>query len=103
MDNDSPDKPAVPMPVALPSVGTPMLPAPMQESLAEIQQQRQQELQRVQQKYEHDQRQIAVAQRQWDNQRERAHMTLMAQVPKLIGAAVAGAVLAYVIPLGVDR
>lgn len=72
-------------------------------TLAEVERNRQRELQKAQAKYEHEQQQIALAQRQWRNQREQAHLNLMDQVPKVIGAAVAGAVLAYLIPLGADR
>jgi len=78
-------------------------PASGQMSPDELQRQRQVGLQAAADQYAHEQKQIAVAQRQWQNQRERAHLNLMSQLPKLIGAVVAGAALAYLLPLGDDR
>lgn len=61
------------------------------------------ELQMAAEKYDQEQRHLEVARRHWKNQRERAHLNLMAQLPKLIGAACVGVLLAYVFPLGGDR
>ncbi len=68
-----------------------------------LQHQRQAELQAAADRYAHDQKLTEVARRRWINQREQAHLNLMAQVPKIIGAVVVGAVVAYLVPMGRDR
>jgi hypothetical protein len=92
----------VPGQFPLPDPGT-LVPGAAQVSTDELQRQRQAELQAAADKYAHEQKLTDVARRRWENQRERSHLNLMAQLPKLIGAACAGALLAYVIPLGSDR
>jgi len=99
MSDDEKPALAVPMPLA------PAHEAPAQTvaTLAQVQHERQLELQVAQQKYEHKQRMLSFAKRDWANQREETNQLLYAQLPKLIGAAVFGAFLAYIIPLGDSR
>jgi len=94
--------------IPLATLAVPAMPAQASEparveSLAAIQQQRQAELQVIQTKFEHSEKQLRIAQRSMDNQRDRSHLLLMQQVPKLLGAAVVGAMLAYILPLGGSR
>jgi hypothetical protein len=69
----------------------------------QLERSRQEYLQAAADKYQRDQEQLRVARRHWQNQRELAHINFMGQVPKLVGAILVGAVLAYLIPLGGDR
>ncbi len=78
-------------------------PLPAQVAPDELARERQAELQRAADEYDAEQRHLELARRKWQNQRELAHMTLMAQLPKVVGAAVVGVVIGYLLPLGSDR
>ena len=88
-----------------PAFSVPVAPAdtPLAMSPDELQRQLQAaadtyEAERVAERKRHE-----LARRELRNQRELSQMVLMRQLPKLIGAACLGAVVAYLLPMGDDR